>query len=238
MAEVVRVLVVDDEEGIRATLKGALQRGGAVVATACKGEEALELLRDTAFDAAVVDLHLGGRVDGLRLLEAIRWRWPNTAVVILTGQGSLDSALVAIREDVDDYLLKPARPSDVREAVMRALQRRRVEPAVRAAPDQRVVQRGAFVVDLDQHSAAKDGRALDLTPQELKLLVYLMQNTQRVIPPPELVEVVREYEADSLHEARQIIKWYMYRLRQQVEADPANPRHILNVRGVGYKFKE
>ena len=102
MAEVVRMLVVDDEEGIRATLKGALQRGGALVATACSGEEALDLLRDTAFDAAVVDLHLGGRVDGLRLLEAIRWRWPKTAVVILTGQGSLDSALVAIREDVDD----------------------------------------------------------------------------------------------------------------------------------------
>jgi DNA-binding response OmpR family regulator len=238
MAEVVRTLVVDDEEGIRSTLKEALQRGGYVVTTASNGEEALDFLRETSFDAAVVDLNLGGRVDGLRLLEAIRWRWPGTAVVILTAHGSLDSAIAAIREDVDDYLLKPARPSEVRQAIQRALERRHGKQVLKMAERQHVVQRGGFFVNLDQHLATKDGQPLRLTPQELRLLVHLMQNGHRVVPPPELVQVVRGYEPDSLYEARQIVKWYIHRLRQQVEPDPSNPRHIVNVWGAGYTFKE
>ncbi|MBN1977839.1 MAG: response regulator transcription factor [Anaerolineae bacterium] len=236
MSEVVRTLIVDDEEGIRSTLKEALQRGGYVVATASNGEEALDLLRETSFDAAVLDLNLGGRVDGLRLLEAIRWRWPRTAVVILTAHGSLESAIAAIHQDVDDYLLKPVKPSEVRQVLQRALDRR--SQADQKPREQHVVQRGSFFVNLDQHLATKDGRALELTSQELRLLVHLMQNSHRVVPPPELVRVVQEYDAEDLYEARQIIKWYIHRLRQQVEPDPHNPRHIVNVRGVGYMFKE
>ncbi len=92
--------------------------------TASDGTEALDLLRETLFDVAVLDLNLGGRVDGLRVLEALRWRWPSTAVVILTAHGSLESAMEAIRHEVDGYLLKPAKPPEVREAVRRALERR------------------------------------------------------------------------------------------------------------------
>jgi DNA-binding response OmpR family regulator len=185
-----------------------------------------------------VDLNLGGHVDGLRLLEAIRWRWPGTAVVILTAHGSLESAIAAIREGVDDYLLKPAKPSEVRQAIRRALEQRRGKQVSKTTEEQRVVQRGSFFVDLNQHFATKEGHPLELTPQEFKLLVHLMQNNHRVVPPPELVRVVREYEPDSLYEARQIIKWYIHRLRQRVEPDPSNPRHVVNVHGVGYKFIE
>jgi DNA-binding response OmpR family regulator len=238
MAEVIRTLIVDDEERIRFTLKEALQRGGHVVATASSGEEALDLLRDTPFDAAVLDLSLGGQVDGLKILKAIRWRWPQMAVVILTAHGSLSSAITAIRDDVDDYLLKPARPSEVYEAVRRALESRSSKQVDGIVERQRILQRGGFVVDLDQYSVTKDGQLLELTPQELRLLVHLMQNAHRVVSPPELVRVVREYEPDSLHEARNMIKWYVHRLRQQVEPDPSNPIHVVNVRGVGYRFKE
>lgn len=238
MSEVVRTLVVDDEEGIRSTLQEALQRSGYVVATASDGEEALDLLRETSFDAAVVDLNLGGRVDGLRLLEAIRWRWPGTAVVILTAHGSLESAIAAIREDVDDYLLKPARPSEVQQVLQQALERRRSKDGQGKLPEQCVVRRGGFSVDLDQHLATKDGQPLKLTPQELRLLVHLMQNAHQVVRPPELVQVVQDYDVEDLYEARQIVKWYIHRLRQKIEPDPSNPYHIVNVRGVGYKFKE
>ncbi|MFL7794963.1 MAG: response regulator, partial [Anaerolineae bacterium] len=100
MAELIRTLVVDDEERVRYVLEETLRRVGHVVVTASSGEEALDLLRDTSFDVAVVDLKLGGHVDGLRVLEALRWRWPGTAVVILTAHGSLESALAAIREGV------------------------------------------------------------------------------------------------------------------------------------------
>jgi DNA-binding response OmpR family regulator len=237
MAELIRALVVDDEERIRYFLQETLRRVGHIVVTASSGEEALDLLRDTSFDVAVVDLNLGGRVDGLRVLEAIRWRWPGTAAVILTAHGSLESAMAAIREDVDAYLLKPSKPAEVRQAVQEALQRRKKRGQAQDA-EGRVIRRGGFSVDLEQHLATRDGQPLDLTPQELKLLTHLLQNTPRVVPPLELVQVVRECELEDPYEAQQIIKWYIHRLRRQAEPDPSDPRHILNVRGVGYRFKE
>jgi DNA-binding response OmpR family regulator len=236
MADLIRALVIDDEERIRYFLRKTLERVGYVVAAASSGEEALDMLRDTAFDVAIVDLNLGGHVDGLKVLEAIRWRWPGMAAVILTAHGSLESAMAAIREGIDGYLLKPAKPEEVREAVQQALERR--GNLQEKAEESRIVQRGSFFVDLEQHLATRDGETLDLTPQELKLLVHLMQNAPKVISPPELVRVVREYDPEDLYEARQIIKWYVHRLRQQIEPDPSSPQHIVNVRGVGYKFQE
>ena len=238
MAELIRALVVDDEERIRYFLKETLRRVGYAVVTASSGEEALDLLRDTSFDVAVVDLNLGGHVDGLRVLEAIRWRWPGTATVILTAHGSLESAMAAIREGVDAYLLKPSKPAEVRQAVQEALERRKNLRGQVESAEGRVIRRGGFLVDLEQHLATRDGQPLDLTPQELKLLAHLMQNAPRVVPPLESVQVVRECELEDPYEARQIIKWYVHRLRRQVEPDPSNPRHILNVRGAGYRFKE
>ena len=101
-----------------------------------------------------------------------------------------------------------------------------------------MLQRGPFSVDLNKHLATRDGQSLELTPQEFELLVHLMQKAPGVISPEELVRVVRDYEPEYLHEAREIIKWYVHRLRRKVEPDPSSPRHILNVRGVGYRFGE
>jgi len=115
------------------------------------GEEALDLLRDTSFDVAVVDLNLGGCVDGLRVLEAIRWRWPGTAAVILTAHGSLESAMAAIREDVDAYLLKPSKPAEVRQAVQEALERRKKRGQAQGA-DGRVIRRGGVLRGIRRRS--------------------------------------------------------------------------------------
>jgi len=237
MAELRRALVIDDEEQICYVLSKTLERIGFIVVTASSGEEALDVLRDTPFDVAIVDLNLGGHVDGLKVVEAIRWRWPAMAAIILTAHGSLESAVAAIRQRVDGYLLKPAKPDQVRKAVEEAIERRS-SLQVQGVEQKRVIQRGAFFVDLEQHLASRDGTILDLTPQEFKLLVHLMQNAPKVIGPPELVRAVRDYDPEDMVEARQIIKWYIHRLRQQVEPDASKPRHIVNLRGVGYKFQE
>jgi DNA-binding response OmpR family regulator len=185
----------------------------------------------------MLDLKLGGRIDGMRILESVRWRWPKTLVIILTAHGSLDSALTAIREGVDGYLLKPVEPAQVRQAVEEALERRsRLAPAEEAAQERSTIESGPFVVDLEKHVATREGGPLELTPREFSLLVHLMENEPQVISPIELVRVVRQYEAEHPHEAREIIKWYIHRLRQKVEPDPSNPQYILNVRGVGYRF--
>jgi DNA-binding response OmpR family regulator len=238
MTELVRALVVDDEEHIRLFLKEVLRREGYVVTTAANGGEALAYLEDTAFDLAILDLMLGGRIDGQRVLEAIRWRCPAMVVIMMTAHGTLDSALEAIREGVDGYLLKPVEASEVRRAIKEAFDRReqRAELYLARGEWQRL-NRGPFSVDFDSHRVTRNDEDIALTPSEFALLVHLMQNAHQVVGPKALVEVVRQYRPEYLHEARQIIKWYIHRLRQKMEPDPSNPRYIVNVRGVGYMFE-
>ncbi len=237
--EAIQALVVDDDESIRFFLSSTLQRMGYEVTAAANGEDALELLRNQSFELAVLDLELGGRIDGLRVLEAIRWRWPDMAAIILTGHATLESALVAIQEGIDGYLLKPARAEEVRQAVQEALQRRKrrtQQPAAEEGPNH--LRRGPFFVDLKKRLVTRDGTLLELTGCEFDLLVHLIRNAQRVVPPPELVQVTQHYECETLNEARDLVKWYIHRLRRKVEPNPSRPRYILNVRGSGYTFKE
>ncbi len=124
MDEPVRALIVDDEDSIRFLLQETLQRVGHIVTTASSGEEALQKLQDGEFDVILLDLMLGGRVDGQRVLEAVRWRWPATVVIIITGHASLESAVEAIQEGVDGYLVKPVDPEDVRKAIEEVFYRR------------------------------------------------------------------------------------------------------------------
>jgi DNA-binding response OmpR family regulator len=237
MAEQMHTLVVDDEEGIRFFLSETLQRAGHVVVTASSGEEALERLREAPFDLVLLDLKLGGRVDGIRVLEGIKWRWPETVVIILTAYGSLESAMAAIREGVDGYLLKPVEPREVRQAVQDALARRKaLTRAKETDKEQQLLQKGPFSIDLKKHLATSSGQPLELTPREFRLLVHLMRNAHRVVGPKELVHVVQGYECEHLYEARRIVKWYIHRLRHKVEPDPSGPRYILTVHGVGYRF--
>ncbi len=232
MTEPIHTLIVDDEANIRFFLKETLQQAGHRVTTACNGEDALALLRDTSFDLILLDLNLGGYIDGMRVLETAKWRWPHTAVVILTAHGSLDSALNAIREGVDGYLLKPVGPAEVRQAVQHALNRRKSSTA--APAPERILRYKALSLNMDKHTATRNGEPLSLTPTEFQLLAYFMQNTQRAITPRELVRVIRKYNPDDEREAREIIKWYIHRLRHKIEPDPSNPQYIINIRGVGY----
>jgi DNA-binding response OmpR family regulator len=239
MSESLRTLIVDDEEGIRVVLKETLERVGHLVTTAASGEEALDQLQETPYDLILLDLMLGGAVTGQRVLEAVRWRWPATVALILTGHGSLESAVEAIREGVDGYLLKPARPEEVRQAVEEAFYRRKkLLEAKEAEASEHLLRRGPFTVDLGSHTAALDDKPLDLSAREMLLLAHLMQNAPQVVPAKDLVAVVRDYRPEHNYEAREIIKWYIHRLRKKVEPDPSRPRHILNVRGVGYRFVE
>jgi DNA-binding response OmpR family regulator len=238
MESQVTTLIVDDDQAVCFFLEELLSAEGHAVVTAPDGEEALERLRDIHFDLAILDLQLGGRVDGLRVLEAISWRWPNMARIILTGHGTLDSAISAIDEGVDAYLLKPVKAQDLRRLVKAALEKRSHDSQVRQATGAAAsLQRGPIVVDLSRHEVSRDEQTLTLNPCEYKLLVHLMENDDRPVSVKELVSVVKGYQCEHVHEARDVIKWYVYSLRQKVERDPSAPRHLLNVRGVGYIFK-
>jgi two-component system alkaline phosphatase synthesis response regulator PhoP len=236
--EKIHTLVVDDEPGIRFFVEETLHRSGHDVMTVKSGEEALETLRDTPFDLVILDLKLGGKIDGIKVLEAIRWRWPETSVIIFTAYGSLDTALQAIDHGIEKYIQKPLSPNELREAVEEVLDARR-EKLIHQNPDEghQILRKGDFEVDKGLHRAKLSGETIDLTPSEFNLLVHLLRNDDRVISPEELVEVVRGYKPQDIIEARQIIKWYIHRLRQKVEKDSSHPKYVINVRGVGYRIK-
>jgi two-component system KDP operon response regulator KdpE len=146
--------------------------------------------------------------------------------------------LDAIDEGVDGYLLKPAKQAEVLQTLQAALERRgRQADHMRDAEPARLLERGPFSFDRPAQRLTVRGQPVALTPRETRLLVHLMENEGRVISAKELVREVLQYEADSLYEARQTIKWYVHGLRRKVEEDTSHPRHILNVRGVGYLFE-
>jgi len=233
----IHTLVVDDEPGIRFFVEETLHRSGHDITTVKSGEEALETLRDTPFDMVILDLKLGGKIDGIKVLEAIRWRWPDTSVIILTAHGSLDTALQAIDHGVEKYVQKPLSPKELRKVVDEVLIAKENSRKTTKEERHQILQKGIFEVDEGLHSIKMGDSKLALTPSEFNLMVHLLRNDDRVISPEELVEVVRGYQPDDVIEARQIIKWYIHRLRQKIENDSSHPEFILNVRGVGYRIK-
>jgi DNA-binding response OmpR family regulator len=235
--EKIHTLIVDDEPGVRFFVEETLHRSGHDIMTAKSGEEALNILRNTPFDLVVLDLKLGSKVDGIKVLEAIRWRWPETSVIILTAHGSLDTALQAIDHGIEKYVQKPLSPRELRLVVEEVLAGKAAGGTRKTDEGNQTFKKGPFEVDEGLHRIIRGDQKLNLTPSEFTLIVHLLRNDDRVITPEELVEVVRGYQPNDVIEARQIIKWYIHRLRQKVEQNSSHPKFILNVRGVGYRIK-
>jgi DNA-binding response OmpR family regulator len=118
-----RVLVVDDEQSVRVTLREVLSREGYEVLTATSGQEALQVMADMPVDLVMVDLKIEG-MDGLTLMGEIKQRWPATVLIVLTGYATLESALKALRYGAHDYFLKPSGPEDIKRSVREGLEKR------------------------------------------------------------------------------------------------------------------
>lgn len=254
------ILVVDDEPGIRTILGGVLESAGYKVDAVASGEEALAALDGSEYDLLLVDLQLTG-MDGLGVIDAAKRQQPQLATVILTGFATVDSAIAALHRGVDDYLVKPARPEAIRNAVSRALARRRAaeaqnarlariaselqtllrEPSAAATtstepPHITLLKRGPLEVDESGYRARWQGELLELTLTEFKLLAYMARHEGDVLSPQQLVAAVQGYHC-SLQEARELIKPHLYRLREVLEHDASQPRYLQNVRGVGYVLR-
>jgi DNA-binding response OmpR family regulator len=254
-----RILVVDDEETLRTTMAELLASTNREIVTAASGEEALAYLEDAPFDLVIVDLIMPG-IDGLQVMDVAQKLSPQARIIMLTAYGTLDSAIQAMRRGATDYLLKPANATQIEAAVDRALLQRYREahrqelierigsafdelrseqsvepPSVPSVPQERFLQSRGIIIDLQKHIVTMDGRALELTPTELRLLSTLVARADQVMSCRELVYQVQNYETDE-REARSIIRVYIRRLRKKIEPDPALPSYILNVRGAGYMF--
>lgn len=249
-----RILIVDDEPAIRSGLATILETADYRVQAVDSGEAALASFEEQDFDLALLDIRMPG-MSGVELMQEIHAQWPHTAVILLTGYGSLDSAIAAVRAGASDYLLKPSGAERIRNSVARALkqsmeerQREELVERLREGLSQidqglrrpsldttRVLEVGDLQLDARRHEARRGEKNLDLTPTEFDLLAYLMRHPERAIGHQELVREVQGYDAE-VWEARELIKYHIHTLRQKVEPDPSTHRYIHTVRGVGYKL--
>lgn len=253
------VLVIDDEINIRSGLRDVLQKDGHIVREAADGAEALEVLEKWACDVAILDIRMPG-MTGDQVLEKIRERWPYTQVVMLTGQGTLETAMAAVKAGAYDYLLKPARPGVIRETVLRAYEAavQQKESAslldtLRAglsridtlgnpaksgqvrSKETRYLKVGAITIDQLAYEVRLRGEVLPLSPSEFSMLSVLALHLDEAVDYLTLVREGLGYDAGPW-EAKDLVKRHVFALRRKIEPDPSNPQYLLNVRGVGYRL--
>ncbi len=221
------VLLVDDEEPIRESLPYTLRREGYEVSTAADGLTALELWRERSPDIILLDLMLPG-LDGTEVCRRIRAH-SDVPILMLTAKDSEIDKVVGLEIGADDYITKPFSTRELM-ARMKAVMRR--YPA-ESAPKRNALEAGPVQIDLDRHEVYVNGGLVELSPKEFRLLHTLVASAGRVLSREELIEGVwgNEFMGDvktlDVH-----IRW----LREKVERDPSNPRHLITVRGVGYRF--
>jgi DNA-binding response OmpR family regulator len=223
-----RILVVDDEPAILRGVADNLRRELHDVWTAADGETAYRLITEKTPDLVVLDLMLP-KLSGYELCRRMRSDGLPTLILMLTARGEETDRVVGLDMGADDYLTKPF---SVREllARVRALLRR-TQSAPRARVDQLVV--GDITVDFRRYEARKAGTPFDMTRREFQILQALASRPGEVVTRDELLNQVWGLDASP---TTRTIDNHIAGLRAKLEADPDEPRRILTVRGVGYKW--
>jgi two-component system KDP operon response regulator KdpE len=257
------LLLVDDELIVRRLLGDALTRAGYHVELAGSDTEALDRLAQPGIDMLLVDLRLGD-ADGVQVVRSARQLWPHMPIIMLTANGSLSSAIAALRCGVADYMLKPIDLDTLRERVAAILDDyyvsraraeqltamyaqlhailqgegwlRELQPEAPAQPaGGRVYRAGPLALDVQYHSVLMHQKPIDVTPSEFAILVELLRHPGAVVPCLRLTEAIQT-AVDDEEAARQLIRPHIVRLRRKLERDPQQPCYLLSVRGLGYRW--
>ena len=222
-----RILVVDDEREIRRCLELSLEEKGYTVFAAESGEKALDLLKQSPADVAIVDLLLPG-IDGIELTQKIRER-STLPIIILSAIGDDKKKVEALETGADDYVTKPFSIEEVVARIRSVL--RRVVGSKDVNP---ILSYGDLVVDFEHREVSLSDEPIKLTPMEYELLKYMVQNAGRVLTRRMLLTAVwgPGHEDDT-----QSLRVLVRQLRKKIEKIPAKPCFILTDPGVGYRFK-
>ena len=221
-----RVLVVDDEEMIVRTVRAYLEREGVKTYAAYDGEEALREFADKGPDLIVLDLMLP-KMSGIDVTKHIRTR-SNVPIIMLTAKAAEADRIVGLELGADDYVVKPFSPREL-VARVRAVLRR--SEGKSAEPDR--IEARDLVIDLKAREVTLAGKPVELTPTEFDLLVFLARHPGQVFTRLQLLREVQGYTYDSF---ARTIDTHVKNIRRKLDEDPKNPRYILTVHGVGYRF--
>jgi phosphate regulon transcriptional regulator PhoB len=226
-----RVLVVEDEDDIRALVRYNLEQEGFAVDDAREGGEGYDLIRRRAPDVLVLDLMLPG-MPGLELCQKLRAETATHAlpIVMLTAKGSEVDRVLGLEMGADDYVVKPFSPRELVARIRAVLRRSHAQGASSAGP---VYERGRLRIDLGTYEVFVDSRQRQLCLREFELLRFFVEHPMRVYSREQLLDLV--WGRDVFVEPR-TVDVHVRRLRRQIERDDSKPELILTVRSVGYRF--
>ena len=223
------VLFVEDEEALRMTVGDRLRNEGYAVECAADGDEGFEKATQIPFDLIILDVMLP-RKSGFVVCRDIRQAGLITPILMLTARGQTSDKVNGLKIGADDYVTKPF---NMRELMAR------VEALLRRAPSRPVVQTGgidfgSIHVDLVGTEATREGEVVNLSAREFQLLRYFIEHRGATLSRDELLKQVWGYSADMY---TRTVDVHVASLRQKLEEDPKQPKFILTVQGLGYKFK-
>ena len=222
-----RILTVEDDERIRTAVKLALEDEGWTVDEAGSGEAAIEMFHRSAPDVVLIDIMLPG-IDGFELCRNLR-RLSDAPIVMVTARNDTHDVVAGLEAGADDYLTKPFAPKEL-SARIRALLRR-TRPI---GPAHARLVFGDLEIVPEEGKVLRGGQELHLTKTEFRLLCELAQSPGKVFSRENLLD--RVWGHDYFGDGR-LVDVHVRRLRTKVESDPANPRHVVTVRGLGYRLQ-
>ena len=223
-----RVLVVEDEESFSDALSYMLRKEGFEVAVCPTGPDALDTFNRSGADLVLLDLMLPG-LPGTEVCRTLRQR-SNVPVIMLTAKDTEVDKVVGLELGADDYVTKPFSSRELVARIRAVLRRQGESEEVPVA----TLEAGPVRMDVDRHVVTVRGEQIQLPLKEFELLEVLLRNADRVLTRMQLID--RVWGVDYVGDTK-TLDVHVKRLRAKIERDPANPRQIVTVRGLGYKFE-
>ena len=223
-----KLLLVEDEAGLRLTLSDRLTSEGYLVETASDGHAGLERASSAAYDVIVLDVMLP-RMNGFDLCREVRRRGIDAPILMLTARGQVVDKVVGLKLGADDYLTKPFEMPEL-VARLEALLRRRPSSA---QPGGEAYRFGEVLVDFRSAEVTRAGQPIDLSAREFKLLRHFIAHRGATLSRDQLLADVWGYDEMPL---TRTVDVHVAGLRQKIEANPRSPEYLLTVHGLGYKF--
>ena len=220
------VLVVDDDQDLAEMLGILLNGAGIEVDLVSRGDEAVEVFRNSQPDLVLLDIMLPG-IDGIEVCREIRRQSTRVPIVMLTAKGDTHDVVKGLEAGADDYMVKPFKPSELLARIRTRLRRS-------VSESNSLVTIGDLSIDVVEHTVTRNGREIPLTRLEFDLLVALAKEPGRVFTREALLSEVWGYHHST---DTRLVNVHVQRLRSKVELDPDNPEIVLTVRGVGYRLR-
>ncbi|MCJ7755363.1 MAG: response regulator transcription factor [Thermoanaerobaculales bacterium] len=223
-----RVLVVEDDEAMAVALRDGFVYEGYEVSVARDGETGLRMARENPPDLMILDVMLP-KMTGLEICKVLRGEGSDLPIIMLTARGQEIDKVLGLKLGADDYVTKPFSFMELMARVEAVLRRARPGGGF-----QRPVHTfGDVTVDFDRHAATRGRETLDLSPREFRLLGYLVEHHGEVVSREELLNAVWGYDTVPF---TRTVDTHVAKLRKKIEVDPSDPRHIITVHRLGYKF--